>query len=69
LLELGGPKGLRASCSLVYRGADVELRCEVATSANAVLQLRDGEYAITRTVGDGTVSRHVQHAPGTTTSL
>ncbi|MCY3003060.1 MAG: sigma-70 family RNA polymerase sigma factor [Planctomycetota bacterium] len=69
LLELGGPQGSSASCSLVHRGATVELRCEFESPANATLRLRDGEYLFTRKLGDASVSRRLLVEPGTTTSF
>lgn len=48
MLELGGPPGSAANCSVIHRGATVELRCEFPTAANATLRLREGDYVFTR---------------------
>lgn len=69
VLELGGPKGSNASCSLIHRGATVEFRCEFETPANATLRLVDGDYLFTRKLGDDSVSRRLQLTSGSTTSF
>jgi hypothetical protein len=69
MLELAGPPGSVANCSVIHRGATVELRCEFPTAANATLRLREGDYVFTRKQGDDSVSRHLQLTSGSTTSF
>lgn len=69
LLELGGPQGSIANCSVIHRGATVELRCEFPTAANATLRLYDGEYLFTRKLDKDSVSRRLLLTSGTTTDF